>query len=43
MPPGCSKELWVWRDGEGFVRREVLVGGRAAPAALLATNSFREL
>ncbi|WP_041458793.1 hypothetical protein [Ammonifex degensii] len=36
MPPGCSKELWVWRDGEGFVRKEVLAGGRAAPAAFLA-------
>ncbi|RDV82328.1 hypothetical protein [Ammonifex thiophilus] len=27
VPPGTTKELWVWRDGEGFVRRETLGGG----------------
>ncbi|RDV81257.1 hypothetical protein [Ammonifex thiophilus] len=34
VPPNATKELWVWRDGEGFVRREVLNGGNTVVPTL---------
>ncbi|WP_134643008.1 hypothetical protein [Ammonifex thiophilus] len=42
VPPGVTKEFWVWRDGEGFVRREVLSGGDGATALAAAIRGFLE-